>query len=57
MQTIEIRNKKFNQVPGRNGGQSWRKTGPRGSGSRVDMEVLQNGHTTHELPGVCQLIP
>ena len=54
MQTIEIGDPLgFNQVPGKNGGQAWRKAGPGSSGGRVDMEGPQNGHTTHELPVVC----
>ena len=27
------------------------------SGSSVDMESSENGHTAHELPRVCQLLP
>ena len=44
-------------VHGKNGGRAWRKAEPGGSGGRVDMEGPQNGPTTHELPGVCQLLP
>ena len=40
-----------------NGGQAWPKAGPGSSGGRVDKEGPQNGHTTHELPGICQLLP
>ena len=48
---------RFNQVPGKNGGQAWRKAGPGSSGGGVDLEGPQNGHTALELPGVCQLLP
>ena len=27
------------------------------NGGRVNMEAPQNGHTAHELPGICQLLP
>ena len=58
METIEMRDpERFNQVSRENGGQAWCEAGPRSSRSCSDMEVSQNGHTTHELPRVCQLLP
>ena len=52
MQTIKMGNLQgLKQVPGKNGGQAWRKAGPRSSEGRVEMEGPQNGHTTPELPG------
>ena len=43
--------------PGKNGGYAWCEAGPGSSGSSVDMESSQNGHTAPELPRVCQLLP
>ena len=40
-----------------NGGQAWCEARPGSSRSCVDMEGSQNGHTAHELPRVCQLLP
>ena len=34
-----------------------RSSRPGSSRSSVDMEGPQNGHTAHELPRVCQLLP
>ena len=58
MQTIEMRDPEgFGQVSRKNGEQAWCEAGPGSGRSCVDMEDSQNGHTAHELPRVCQLLP
>ena len=45
------------KLPGKNGGQAWCEARSGSSRSSDDMESSKNGHTAHELPRVCQLLP
>ena len=58
METIEMRDPEgFNQVSRKSGGQAWCEARPGSSRGCVTMEGSENGHTTHELPRVCQILP